>query len=191
MPNIPRADATQPLPTVLVLASGRGLRFAASGGTVPKLQALLGGQKVLDRTLATVRDSGLPWHLENQGLPGMGDSIAAAVAATPNASGWLVLPADLPLVRADTLCAVAHALARHRVVVPVFEGQRGHPVGFAAVCGPFLRKLEGNRGASGVFIDFDAMELIVDDAGVCRDIDTVQDLGLAETWLQRQTGGAK
>ena len=30
-------------PTVLVLASGRGERFAASGGDVPKLQALLAG----------------------------------------------------------------------------------------------------------------------------------------------------
>ncbi|MGH6625834.1 MAG: nucleotidyltransferase family protein, partial [Burkholderiaceae bacterium] len=38
---------THSSPVVLVLASGRGERFAASGGTVHKLQALLRGQPVL------------------------------------------------------------------------------------------------------------------------------------------------
>lgn len=175
------------LPTVLVLASGQGERFKASGGSTHKLQALLGGQTVLARTLAAVQASGLSWHLEQQGLPGMGDSIAAAVAATPHANGWLVLPADLPLVRSETLVAVAEALARHSVVVPVFEGQRGHPVGFGAVCGPDLRNLKGNRGGAQVFTAWAAIELIVDDPGVGFDIDTVQDLERAENWLLSRT----
>ncbi len=115
----------------------------------------------------------------------MGDSIAAAVAATPNANGWLILPADLPLVRSDTLRAVAQALAHHSVVAPVFDGQKGHPVGFAACCGPDLRNLKGNRGGAQVIIAWSAMELIVNDAGICMDIDTVQDLADAEAWLRR------
>ena len=61
-------------PTVLVLASGRGERFRASGGTVHKLQAELQGKPVLQHTLDAVRASGLPWHLEDRGHPGMGDS---------------------------------------------------------------------------------------------------------------------
>ena len=115
----------------------------------------------------------------------MGDSIAAAVAATPSAHGWLILPADLPLVRSDTLRAVAQALAHHSVVVPVFEGQKGHPVGFAACCGPDLRNLEGNRGAAQVITAWDAIELIVNDAGIRMDIDTVNDLTDAEALLRR------
>lgn len=173
------------LPTVLVLASGRGERFTASGGSTHKLQALLGGQSVLQRTLASVQASGLPWHLEQQGLPGMGDSIAAAVAATAGSAGWLVLPADLPLVRSETLLKVARGLASHQVVVPVFEGQRGHPVGFAACCGPDLQNLKGNRGGAQVITAWGAMELIVNDPGVCLDIDTVQDLARAQAWLDR------
>ena len=117
-------------PVVLVLASGRGERFIASGGTGSKLRALLGGKPVLQHTLEAVQASGLPWHLEDAGHPGMGDTIAAAVRATRDAPGWLVLPGDLPLVRPQTLQAVAHALASHEVVMPVFEGRRGHPVGF-------------------------------------------------------------
>ncbi|MFT4265815.1 MAG: NTP transferase domain-containing protein, partial [Xenophilus sp.] len=99
------------LPVVLVLASGRGERFRASGGQVDKLQALLGGRPVIGRTLDAVHASGLPWRVEDAGHPGMGDSIAAAVRATREAPGWLVLPADLPLVRPQTLRRVADALA--------------------------------------------------------------------------------
>ncbi len=180
-------------PTVLVLASGRGERFRASGGSTHKLEALLGGKPVLEHTLAAVRASGLPWHLEQQGLPGMGDSIAAAVAATRNAHGWLILPADLPLVQSQTLLAVAAQLqtqaraqaqsAQGCVVIPVCEGQRGHPVGFAPSCLAALLGLEGNRGASHIVLALGAIEIIVNDPGIHFDIDTVADLQRAQRWL--------
>src|SRR3954467_12031071 len=125
-------------PVVLVLASGRGERFIASGGQGSKLQALLAGKPVLDHTLDAVRASGLRFHVEAAGHPGMGDSIAAAVRETHDADGWLVLPGDLPLVRAATLVAVADAMATARVVVPTWRGTQGHPVGFARECGADL-----------------------------------------------------
>ncbi len=161
---------------MIVLASGRGERFAASGGTVHKLRAPLEGVPVLERTLAAVRASGLPWHLEDAGHPGMGDSIAAAVRATRDAPGWLVLPGDLPLVSPDTLRAVAGAMAAGAVVVPVHAGQRGHPVGFPAGCGEALAALSGPQGAASVMRAQRVVELPVDDAGCVTDIDTVEDL---------------
>ena len=187
-------SSTYPLPsppTVLVLASGRGERFAASGGRVHKLQALLGDKTVLEHTLAAVQASGLPWHLEDVGHPGMGDSIAAAVRATANADGWLVLPGDLPLIQAATLRQVARALQQHPVVVPVFQTQegrlRGHPVGFARGCREALLALKGNQGAAPVLRTFGATELIVNDVGTVTDIDTLQDLERASAlWAMRQ-----
>ncbi|MFI5444825.1 NTP transferase domain-containing protein [Polaromonas sp. UC242_47] len=174
-------------PTVLVLASGRGERFAASGGGVHKLQALLAGKPVLQHTLDAVMASGLPWHLESVGHPGMGDSIAAAVRATPEAAGWLVLPGDLPLVQAGTLRAVAEALAQHAVVIPMYQGARGHPVAFSAACRDGLLNLEGNQGAAPVVRAQEAMNsvafLALDDVGTVTDIDTVDDLARAEQWL--------
>ncbi|MGA8514461.1 MAG: NTP transferase domain-containing protein, partial [Burkholderiaceae bacterium] len=133
-------------PTVIVLASGRGERFIASGGKVHKLQALLGGKKIIDWTLDAVRASGLPFHIEDAGHPGMGDSIAAAVRATPDAHGWLILPADLPLIQSTTLLAVAQALQQSSLVYPVLQGQRGHPVGFGRACAAQLMNLQGNKG---------------------------------------------
>jgi molybdenum cofactor cytidylyltransferase len=173
-------------PVVLVLASGRGERFLASGGGGHKLQALLHGKPVLQHTLDAVRSSGLPWHLEDAGHPGMGDSIAAAVRATQEAAGWLILPADLPLIQADTLQRVAQALGLDgaAAVVPMFEGQRGHPVGFDASCLDALLALRGDQGAAAVLRALAAqgrvLELPLADGGCVMDIDTVEDLRRAE-----------
>ncbi len=173
-------------PIVLVLASGRGERFAASGGTTHKLQASLGDRTVLQHTLDAVQASGLPWHLEQAAHPGMGDSIAAAARATQEAPGWLVLPADLPLVQPGTLRAVAQALQDHVVVVPAVHGQRGHPVGFALDCGPALRALSGPQGAASVIRSFGAWLLALDDIGCITDIDTVADLEAARQLMQNR-----
>jgi molybdenum cofactor cytidylyltransferase len=175
-------------PTVLILASGRGERFLASGGTTHKLQALLGDKTVLQHTLDAVKASGLPWHVEDAGHPGMGDSIAAAVSKTADANGWLILPADLPLVQPATLLKVAESLQTNEVVVPCYvsEGvdQRGHPVGFGAVCQQNLLNLRGNKGAAGVIAAYAAIKLIVNDVSIVMDIDTVDDLARAEDLLK-------
>ena len=173
-----------PLPTVLVLASGKGERFLASGGKCHKLQALLAGRSVLDHTLQAVRDSGLPWHLVQGPHAGMGDSIAAGVRATRDAFGWLVLPADLPLISAASLQQVAAAIQAHPVAYPVHAGQRGHPVGFAAICGAALAALSGDSGAAPVLRAWraQACAVQVDDIGVVFDIDQLADLEAARKY---------
>jgi molybdenum cofactor cytidylyltransferase len=170
-------------PIVLVLASGRGERFVASGGHGSKLQALLAGRPVLEHTLAAVRASGLPFHVEDAGHPGMGDSIAAAVRATAQAGGWLVLPGDLPLVRPTSLQAVARALQRASVVLPFHQGVRGHPVAFAAEHGAALQSLSGAEGAAAIVQQARALRLELDDPGIVTDIDTVEDLARAQRQL--------
>lgn len=171
-------------PVVIVLASGRGERFAASGGQGSKLQAPLAGKAVLDWTLDAVKASGLRWHVERAAHAGMGDSIAAAVRATSDASGWLILPGDLPLIQPDTLRAVADALAHFDVVVPHYRGQRGHPVGFGETCETALCSLKGPQGAQSIVraeATVDAVhDMEIDDVGIVTDIDTLADLREAE-----------
>ena len=182
------------LPTVIVLASGRGERFRAAGGIGSKLQSALAGQPVLAHTLDAVRASGLPWHLEDVGHPGMGDSIAAAVRATSDAAGWLILPGDLPLVQSTTLRAVAAALsAAVHAAQPRFRGERGHPVGFAAACFAQLSALEGNLGAAPVLRALRAagavVDVEVDDIGIVTDVDTPDALAHAERLLLARRAG--
>ncbi|MDB5895831.1 MAG: hypothetical protein JWQ88_3362 [Rhodoferax sp.] len=180
------------LPVVIVLAAGRGERFAASGGQVHKLEAPLAGKRVRDHTLAAVRASGLPWWMVKAapGLHGMGDSIRAGVLATQHAPGWLVLPADLPLVRPASLLAVAQALTHAPVVVPHCDGKRGHPVGFDASCMHALLDLEGHDGAAHIVQAQRAADQVVDlslnDIGIVTDIDTVDDLYAAEQLLTQR-----
>jgi molybdenum cofactor cytidylyltransferase len=183
------------LPTVIVLASGRGERFAAAGGMGSKLHAPLVGGTVLGHTLAAVRASGLPWHVEDAGHPGMGDSIAAAVRATAQAAGWLILPGDLPLVQPATLQAVAQALAGEvQAVQPSYQGARGHPVGFAADCGLRLAALSGKGGAAPVLRALretgSVVDLELDDVGIVTDIDTPEALAAAEVLLAGRRRGA-
>ena len=181
-------------PVVIVLASGRGERFNAAGGQGAKLKALLAGKPVLERTLDAVRASGLAFHVEDVGHPGMGDSIAAAVRATRDAGGWLILPGDLPLVLPQTMRSVAASLSHGvEAVQPQYLGERGHPVGFAASCGEALAMLEGPLGASPVLKAMRAgghvIDLAVDDIGIVTDIDTPDALAQAEArWRVREQG---
>ena len=184
------------LPTVVVLAAGRSERFKAASGGQHKLDTMLQGLSVLERTLASVQASGLPFHVVRAvdvahiKNAGMGDSIATGVTATQNSNGWLILPADLPLVLPKTLLALALELASHEVVVPVYESQRGHPVGFSAMCGEALRKVSGDQGATRVVAQYKAHLVAVDDIGCVLDVDTPEQLARADRALiERESMG--
>ncbi|WP_070884174.1 nucleotidyltransferase family protein [Pseudomonas argentinensis] len=179
-------------PVVIVLAAGRGARFRASGGDGSKLQADLHGKPVLDHVLAAVERSGLAHHVVHRAAgDGMADSIAAGVRATATASGWLILPGDLPLISAPSLCRVAQALAQQPVVVPTFEGRRGHPVGFAGECYAALASLSGEAGGAAVVEHYRcegrALLVPLDDPGILTDIDTLADLQRVHALLAAAT----
>jgi molybdenum cofactor cytidylyltransferase len=173
-------------PTVIVLASGRGERFKASGGNVHKLRALLAGRAVLQHTMDAVISSGLPWHMETEDHPGMGDSIATAVRATADACGWLILPADLPLIQSATLLQVAALVQHHAVVLPSYEARRGHPVGFGVECKAALLQLTGDKGAASILKQFSVHNMSTLDIGAVTDIDTMEDLQVAEALLTKR-----
>lgn len=185
-----RPDLSGVTPTLLILAAGRGERYRAAGGPTDKLSALLtspsGTRTVLEHVVSAAQGSGLPFHVvtpeatAHHAEQGMGTSIATGVAATPDASGWLVLPGDLPLIQSASLLAIAQALQRHRTVVPVVQGQRGHPVGFAASCRDALLALRGDQGARSVLSAHPPHLLTLNDIGCTLDVDTPELLGQAQ-----------
>lgn len=184
------SQAAERLPVVLVLAAGRGERFVAAGGATSKLAAPLttrdGTRTVLEHVVAAARASGLPWHVvrpqdtAHHAQQGMGTSIATGVEATPDAAGWLVLPGDLPLVQPASLRAVAEALQRHAVVLPMVLGQQGHPVGFGPECREALRALRGDQGAREVVRRHGPHRVVLDDVGCVMDVDTPELLARAQ-----------
>ena len=184
----------EPPPHVLVLAAGSGSRFIASGGQGSKLQALFRGRPVLDHVLDAVRLSGLPWHVEHGPHPHMGDSIAAAVAACPDANGWLVLPGDLPLIRADTLRLIAGIVPADRIARACWQGRPGHPVRFPSACRSRLLALGGQPGAAGLLSAAGCLSVPVDDPGCVADVDQLSDLRrleqLPDRWARSAGEGA-
>jgi len=102
---------------------------------------------------------------------GMGDSIAAGVAACPQCSGWLIVLGDMPFILPSTVESVLAGVADDAISVPVLEGEFGHPVGFGRSFGPGLMGLSGDRGAKPLFAQGRVVEVVVDDPGVLWDVD--------------------
>ena len=189
------------VPAVVVLAAGAGSRYH---GKRHKLSEKLGGDTVLVRTLRNAIASEMTVVLvisesliaEARGLVapgdmvvvdarsqtgwGMGDSIAAGVSIHASATGWLVLPADMPLVRPASLRAVAAALDQQPIAFAQHRGRRGHPVGFGAELFSELVMLKGDEGARRLLARYPTAAVELDDPGVLFDIDTVDDLAVAQ-----------
>jgi len=110
---------------------------------------------------------------------GLGDSIAAGVAACSHLSGWLIMLGDMPFILPSSIEQVVAAIADDAISVPVHEGQYGHPVGFGRSFGPGLMALTGDQGAKSLFAQARVVEVAVEDPGVLWDVDTPERLVFA------------
>ena len=183
-------------PTIVVPAAGPGRRF---GGPLHKLEQPFDGSTVLGATLRHAIASQLPVVVvttaalaalagellarrdivvldEAEAARGMGASIAAGVSERSGASGWVVLPGDMPLVQPATLLAVAGGLEQHAVAYAQHRGRDGHPVAFAAELYSELIQLNGDDGPRRLMLRYPAHGVAVDDGGVLLGIDTAAEL---------------
>ncbi|WAT27385.1 nucleotidyltransferase family protein [Pseudomonas sp. GXZC] len=183
--------------TAIVLAAGQGSRFRAEAGADqdklladcvgldgvvrPVIEQVLVNlpERVVRRWVVTSPDRADVIRLaEAYGCDvlllrsaGMGDSIAAAVAASGPADGWLVLLGDMPFIRSSSIERVIDGLEAGGISVPVQDGRYGHPVAFGQALGPGLMALTGDRGAKPLFAQATVWEVPVDDPGVLWDVD--------------------
>ncbi len=169
-------------PVVLILAAGRSERFRAAGGQGNKLDAQLitagGTRSVLDHVIAAAKGSSLQYHIvfpadtARYAEQGMGTSISAGVTATADASGWLILPGDLPFITAKSINLVANALRHFDLVAPFFQNLQGHPIGFGRQFRDELLGLRGDSGARSVLLKNQVHRLHLEDDGCVFDVDT-------------------
>lgn len=188
--------------SAIVLAAGRSERFGRDKRLEPVdglpmfLRTALALKRLVPDTLVVLggADAALRQLAEDQGLDttrcpdavlGMGHSLAHAVAQRRDALGWLIMPADMPFVRTDTLRQVMEAAGSHSRAAPVFQGRRGHPVWFSRRYLDALCALGGDQGARVVLqspgMGDDGMPepvclLPVDDPGCVHDVDRPADL---------------
>ena len=181
----------------LLLAAGHGRRFGGdkllqplADGTPVAVAAARALKAACADSIAVLRpeQDALAALLEAEGLrvvrcaaarSGMGYSLAAGVAASRDARGWLVALADMPCIRVATLQAVAELIGGGAALAaPSYAGRRGHPVGFAARWRGALLALEGDEGARAILQQsrFLLHVLETDDPGVLQDVDSPADL---------------
>lgn len=190
---------------IVITAAGRGERFIQAGGQGNKLNAGFADaagerRSLFEHTLRQALASGLPVQVVTRpdNLPvlaactanqvpvtllasaGLGDSIAAGVAATPHWQGWLIHLADMPFVGADVFRQVADALRQHAIVRPSYAQQPGHPVGFSALLRKPLCQLRGDNGARGLLQGAAVHLLPFEHPGVVQDIDLPSQLPASE-----------
>lgn len=179
----------------LLLAAGKSRRY----GSDKRLQRLPGGDTLITHCAKRLRnavddvlvilgpgDEQLVDSLETlavrrcinpQADEGMGSSIRCGVNHTLDTDGWLIMPADLPLLRLETVQRIVSALVPQRAVVPICHGARGHPVAFSRRFADELSSLSGAAGGRTILqrhhreVDW----LNVHDPGIYRDMDTLRD----------------
>ena len=112
---------------------------------------------------------------------GMGHSLAAGaerLLAESNADAVAIFLADMPSIHRDSLeTLIAHSSA-NTIVLPSYQGKRGHPVLFGRDFWPQLATLSGDAGAKPVLQQHpEAVRIVeLDDPGVLQDVDTPADL---------------
>ena len=188
---------SEPLVVAVVPAAGRSTRFGAM-----KLLADVGGVALIDRTLASLLDARIARVVvvSQQGeafdgakrladarvttavnpdpARGMFSSIQIGLAAA-GGDVVLVLPADMPFVAAETVAAVvARAAETRSLVVPVYQGRRGHPIAIPRALCDALLALEPTTTLKDGLVRLSPSVVLFDvtDAGVLRDVDVRADL---------------
>jgi len=108
---------------------------------------------------------------------GMSTSVQAGIRSLsdgPGIDGAAIFLVDHPIIDRQTIDALAARLSPGRIVVPLCEGRRGHPVLFAADLFAEILELAPDQGLNTVVKrNRDrVVEVTVDNPGVLRDIDT-------------------
>ncbi|NIF52090.1 nucleotidyltransferase family protein [Burkholderia sp. Ax-1724] len=187
------------LATGVLLAAGFGSRFDPDGLRNKLLARLPDGTPVahesahrlllvVPHVIAVVRlgsdalarvlnDAGCDVVFAAGAERGMGASLAAGIAASDDAEGWIVALADMPRISIPTIETVARTLDDGAALVaPFYDGQRGHPVGFGVEHCEALLALDGDAGARSLLMTQRLTRVDVDDPGILRDVDTPEDL---------------
>lgn len=184
----------------ILLAAGRGKRFDPTGQQHKLLQILSSGasvittsaqhlQQALPVSIAVIAQATpaigaalnalhVPTYLCLDADLGMAHSLRTGLQNLPDGvDGFIIALADMPFVSVQSIEAIRDRLsAGAEIVVPVYAGQRGNPVGFSKKYVDQLLTLEGDRGARQLLQNAPVTEIVLPDPGILQDIDRPEDV---------------
>lgn len=114
------------------------------------------------------------------------DSLRLALARLKGRCDRLLIsPADIPLVKPETVAALLRTPGEF--VRPVFRGRGGHPALLSAALIPALLCYDGPDGLRGAIrqIGCTVQNVTVEDGGVLMDNDTPEDFAKTMEWSKR------
>lgn len=97
---------------------------------------------------------------------------------------WLLAPADMPTLSATTIGTLVSQVRRlatsdlgsaREILVPVWDGRRGHPVFFPWSCAEQVDQLGPNEGINALLRRYPVRELPAPTGEVLVDLDTPED----------------
>lgn len=111
---------------------------------------------------------------------GLSSSIRAGIEAVdPESKAVILALGDQPLLSVATIDALVQKYLESGgpVVAPYFRGRRGNPVLFDCKLFPYMKKIEGDRGAKAAIRKhgWKVVKVEVKDPGVLLDIDSEAD----------------
>jgi molybdenum cofactor cytidylyltransferase len=133
-----------------------------------------------DPVVGETREHGGEAILNPDPSAGPVSSLQAGIRSLPDeAAALLFAPVDHPLFSPATVRALIRSFAEFRapLVVPAFEGWRGHPVLFGRALFPELLEEDLPEGARTVVRRYleTRLQLPVDDPGILADLDTPEE----------------
>ena len=174
---------------ILILAAGTSRRM---GGRDKLLEPVRGQPLIWDRALAalqtgapvfvTLPHGDIPRHAALKGLPitrvevdagPMGASLGAGIAALPgDASGVLILLADMPDISSDDLSAVLNGFDGRARRGATADGTPGHPVLLPRRLFAAVQAVSGDEGARQVLKGADVVLVPLPGQNAVTDLDT-------------------
>lgn len=136
-------------------------------------------------------DQHVEQHIVPEALRGMGASLAGGIGRvltyeqkqSEGLDGVLVMLADMPYVQPRTIQRLIEGFSPDKIIIPSYleahkEKKWGNPVLFSRKWFSALQGLNGDRGARSLIKANPCarVEVVVDDDGILRDIDTPSDL---------------
>jgi CTP:molybdopterin cytidylyltransferase MocA len=156
----------------------RTIRCLLDGGVAEVVVVLAPEMDGAMTSVALLADARVRIAVNPDPSRGMFSSIQIGMAATTG-DPILVLPGDMPFVKAETVAALLAAYAREpRLISPQCDGRRGHPIVVPAGLRNVIAGADQTADLSAALGPFKHGRLIVEvaDRGILRDVDLVEDL---------------
>ena len=159
---------------------GRTIENVRRSAEVDEIVLVLGASaEAIRRQLPASLLEGLKVVVNPAYEQGMASSLRAGLSALdPQTGAALIVLADQPLVRPETLDQLAHQYRRTPapIVIPSYKGVRGNPVLLDRSVFAEVMALEGDTGCRAIFGNHpETVKLEVEDEGILLDIDNQED----------------